>query len=253
MVRRLIIIIAILSLAGPMSGQRQAGTALAADWKEVHTLTRHQEIYWKRLQQKGFGQAFARAIVAPELLRFSQLRNKLEGIALQVMYIHFGKDYADFSIGPFQVKPSFAERVEKDLGNRYRHLFPGGREGRVNRLKSTGGQFLYLEAFLMLMERKYGARKWPSEKEKLRFYATAYNCGYWFTESYIRKMMGRSHYKTNELSTASYNYADIALEYYLYALKKETHDTAYSDDLAGTGSNLRVRNGQHPALQGNPY
>lgn len=81
-------------------------------------------------------------------------------------------------------------------------------------LNSIAGQILYLRCFLQLMDHKYARKKWRSGEEKLRFYATAYNCGYWHPESYIEGMMQRQHYKTTALSTDRYNYAEVALYYY---------------------------------------
>jgi len=55
------------------------------------------------------------SIVFPELIRFNAIQDKIETFALQSLYVKYGKDYANFSVGPFQVKPSFAESLEKDF------------------------------------------------------------------------------------------------------------------------------------------
>ena len=58
---------------------------------------------------------FAIAIVFPELVRYSALRDKIEISILKTLYINLGEEYADFSVGPFQMKPSFAESVTESI------------------------------------------------------------------------------------------------------------------------------------------
>ncbi len=57
---------------------------------------------------------FARAIVFPETVRYSFLQNQAEIAGLMVLYVKYGSAYADFSVGRFQMKPSFAEQIEHD-------------------------------------------------------------------------------------------------------------------------------------------
>ena len=52
------------------------------------------------------------AILFPELIRYSVYKDFFETQALELLYIDYGKKTADFSIGRFQMKPSFAEAVE---------------------------------------------------------------------------------------------------------------------------------------------
>ena len=56
--------------------------------------------------------AFMQAIVFPELMLYNSVKDDIESESLRVLYVQFGKAYADFSVGPFQMKPSFAEEVE---------------------------------------------------------------------------------------------------------------------------------------------
>ena len=51
-------------------------------------------------------------IVFPEMVRYSKYRDFLETKFLEILYIQYGKQYADFSIGKFQMKPSFIEEME---------------------------------------------------------------------------------------------------------------------------------------------
>ena len=66
------------------------------------------------------------AVVFPEIVRYSAIRDKIEITLLKALYINLGEDYADFSIGQFQMKPSFAEALHKKapmLKGRLRKLF----------------------------------------------------------------------------------------------------------------------------------
>jgi hypothetical protein len=52
---------------------------------------------------------FALSVIFPELIRYSSISDFIEVKALEVLYVQYGKDYSDFSIGLFQMKPEFAE------------------------------------------------------------------------------------------------------------------------------------------------
>jgi len=56
-----------------------------------------------------------KAIVFPELIRYNSIQDKIETFALESLYIQEGRTYANFSIGRFQIKPSFAENIEIDV------------------------------------------------------------------------------------------------------------------------------------------
>ena len=53
------------------------------------------------------------SIIFPEIVRYSALRDKVEISLLKTLYVNLGEDYADFSIGQFQMKPSFAEAIRR--------------------------------------------------------------------------------------------------------------------------------------------
>lgn len=132
-----------------------------------------------------------KAIVFPELIRYNKFFNAIEIESLKYLYVSEGKDYADFSVGYFQMKPSFGEMVEKDgltmLPKRY--LPTSGwsaaqtdneesRRARVIRLSNTADQLLYLCAFYKLCENRFKGSKFGGQVEKLRLFATCYNAGY---------------------------------------------------------------------------
>jgi hypothetical protein len=182
-------------------------TAKAKHWMQQETER------WEALRKQGHDPLFAKAIIYPELMRYSQFRDQFETIALQVLYIQFGSAYADFSIGPFQMKPSFASRLdalpETELD----------RKKRIAALTTIDGQFDYLSHFLAAMDKRCAKMRWASAAEKLRFYAAAYNAGFHRSTAGIVEIAGRAKFKLSEWSNRSYKYTDLALAFYQQELQ----------------------------------
>jgi hypothetical protein len=172
------------------------------------------------LIKAGINPDFAISIVFPELIRYSSILNFAETSALKTLYIQYGKDHIDFSIGYFQMKPSFAEEIEK-YANTMASLevydisdTPEARKKRIRRLDSLDGQLKYLILFIKIMERKTENNNFVTQSEKLKYFATAYNCGFTNTESHIIKMITQKHFTTHffaDENTIYYCYADIAV------------------------------------------
>jgi len=167
----------------------------------------------------------ALAVVFPELIRFSALQDSIEVRGLKVLYVQYGREYMNFSVGRFQMKPSFAERLEAD----YNRLFgaaerraiglppfemgdtPALREQRVLRLDDLAWQVRYLRLFMDAMAVRYGKTAFSGVEDRLRFYATAYNAGYTSGEASLRQLMTRRWFHTSLLPPkTTYNYADVA-------------------------------------------
>jgi len=164
------------------------------------------------------------AIVAPEFTQYSYLSNKLETYSLKVLYVQFGKSYSDFSIGCFQMKPSFIELLEKtiaadeNLKPKYDScLFvnPDEREARVariDRLNTIEWQIFYLTVFCDILQKRFNNLTFSTTDEKLRFYATAYNCGFHKTEQKIKETEQKALFP--HFSTQKFKYSDIAVWFF---------------------------------------
>lgn len=171
----------------------------------------------------------ALAVVFPEILRFRALEDEIQVRALKVLYVQYGQKYANFSIGHFQMKPTFAEQVERD----YNLLFsedeksvagipafesgvtPKLRKERVLRLDDLRWEVSYLRLFVMVMDKLYGKLYFANDFEKLRFYATAYNAGYAQGEKLLRKKMEVRGFHIQLLFAGTrYNYGDVAVYYF---------------------------------------
>ncbi len=164
-----------------------------------------------------------KAVVFPELLRYSMFRNIFETKFLEVLYVKHGTEGADFSIGRFQMKPSFAETIERHI-----KVFPNAaafkykatakneiRAERICRLSDTEWQIQYLNAFYQILEKRWGEEFPQSVNEQVLLLATAYNRGMLNTPTTLKK-----HYKLkafpygNSYLGEQYSYAEIALDYF---------------------------------------
>jgi hypothetical protein len=185
------------------------------------------------LHARGISPTFAEAIVFPEVIRYSAIRDMVEMHGLITLYVQYGSAYSDFSVGRFQMKPSFALQVEKDaklltaskeaiLNSLDTSDTPKARLERIQRLNSETWQIQYLIGFIDIMDHIYGNTFSADIAGKLKFFATAYNCGYTKPEPVIRKKMKEKHFHTALLrSDVCYNYGDIALDF--YNQKKDSH------------------------------
>ena len=176
------------------------------------------------------------AIIYPELLRYNYLKDFFETSSLELIYVNYGSKAADFSIGHFQMKPSFAEKIEnyilkhKQSLNAYKSLNmnksfgkKAQRKIRVQRLKNLYWQLLYLQAFIDVCIHKYPCLKKESRKNKLRFLASSYNIGINYSFNEIKRRSSFNFFPFG----SSYNgnqfcYADISYAYYISKTKKKS-------------------------------
>jgi hypothetical protein len=171
---------------------------------------------------------FIKSIVFPEVMRFDALKDDIETESLRTLYVQLGNEYANFSIGLFQMKPSFAEQVEIKA----KQLLPGGiynelqlhytaatEEGiraiRVDRLQDAEWQMVYLTAFICICNKIYGHKIFNNDIEKLQWYATVYNAGFDKTGAYITKKIKQDNfYLAQQMPGKKFKYAAIAAWYY---------------------------------------
>ena len=84
------------------------------DWDDaVRFVKVHHEEWQQEFDLFDVDSRVAEAIVFPELIRYSMWQDEIERAAVNGLYVTKGRDGADFSIGRFQMKPSFAEDVEQ--------------------------------------------------------------------------------------------------------------------------------------------
>jgi len=199
----------------------------AGNYQQAFKLLQTEKGIDSIIRSHGFNSKQVTAIVFPELIRYNSIRDKIETFALETLYIQYGKEYANFSVGEFQIKPSFAEMIEIDFLKKFgekeslRHFQikasdtiqnQENRMKRLKRIKSKTGMIHYLCLFWKVMNGKYPT--WKSEEEKIKFLATAYNCGYWKSRKEIESFQSRKFFHTGlSIISTKYNYADIAWYY----------------------------------------
>ena len=183
---------------------------------------KHPEVYSELRKTLSPGEAkIAMSIVAPELSRYSVYSDKVETGMLKVFYISRG--LSDFSIGAFQMKPNFAEKLEREVsgdtmllrsfsellivGNTVREK----RYERICRLSSLKWQVKYLSAFIQIAIKKTAGISFASDKERVLYWATLYNGGLHLTPDDVEKhkrLKGFPHFSKR------FNYAEVSLEFY---------------------------------------
>ncbi|MBR0111062.1 MAG: hypothetical protein IJM00_02320 [Bacteroidales bacterium] len=185
----------------------------------------------------------AEAVVWPEMERYRRLKDYMETAANYGTYITTGGG-PDFSIGLFQMKPSFIEALEKawmrsGLARKYELWFDTAdnataRRIRITRLMKEEWQVIYLGVFLRLLYHSYGSYDKQGEwvqagletlppEEQVRLAATAYNRGcVWPAAGYgdldrLRAHADEKHFHYALIPSAAterYCYAELALAHY---------------------------------------
>ena len=197
------------------------------DWNKALTFESENKSWMEPLlAENGIPYPVAIAVIFPELVRYSALRDKMEITVLKALYINLGDEYANFSIGRFQMKPSFAWMIREQsavfIGRKSGSLFKQEhknddirdyRKKIIEDLEDPQTQFNYLIAFLKICEKKYRLNR-KDESGKIRFLSTAYNYGIDKTATRIDSMINRKFFNTKLFSTENYSYADVSIYWY---------------------------------------
>lgn len=199
-----------------------------SDWTAAERFVSNHHTEWKQeFDLFGVDSRMAEAIVFPELIRYSMWQDEIERAAVNGLYVTKGRAGANFSIGRFQMKPSFAEEVEhawnaSPLAKEYGFSFNladnnEARRSRIRRLSNMQGQCRYLAIFIRLLQQRHPQLSDLSAKEQLRFLATAYNRSFSASWQSLCKMLLERHFHTDVIKTHHtqlYAYAEIAVSYY---------------------------------------
>lgn len=209
-----------------------------SDWTKAVTFeTENRDWIEPLLKKHNISYPLAIAIVFPELVRYSALRDKMETTLLKTLYVNLGEYYANFSIGQLQMKPSFAESIRKQapsvLSRRSGINFmdetefsdiKNYRKSIVTDLEDPKIQFRYLIAFIKICEKRYKTNK-MDDLTRIKFLATSYNYGIDKSIDQVNNMIDRKFYNTKLFKTENYSYSDVSVFWYRqYILQKETED-----------------------------
>jgi len=197
------------------------------DWKKASEFEKENRLWIEPLICKyNISYPLAISIIFPELVRYSALRDKMEITLLKTLYVNLGADYANFSIGVLQMKPSFAESIREQAamiaGELPDIVFAQSsefediiafRKSIVKDLEDSKTEINYLIAFLKICEKKFRVRN-GDELSYIRFLATAYNYGINKTAAEIDNMSGKKFFNAKLFKTENYSYADVAVFWY---------------------------------------
>jgi hypothetical protein len=197
------------------------------DWKKAEAFEKENRSWIKPLLEKNhISYPLAMSIVFPEMVRYSALRDKMEISVLKTLYVNLGEEYADFSIGIFQMKPSFAETIREEssqyLGSRAGIKFKKTadyedikefRKSIIRDLEDQEGQVIYLISFIRICEKKFNLYR-LNDSSLIKFLATAYNYGIDKTPNQIVNMTNKKFFSTKIIRSETYCYADVSVFWY---------------------------------------
>jgi hypothetical protein len=208
------------------SRQPDYKTIFGKDWNKAEQFLSENEAWMKQMASRyRISYPLVVAVIFPELVRYSAIRDKIEITLLKTLYINLGSEYSDFSIGPFQMKPSFAEFIcskaetlRAEPGNWFRRRVHKEntwefRKSIVMDLENADTQFLYLAAFIKICERNYNLEE-SDETEKVKILSSAYNCGPDKSLEKVKEMADRKFFNTKLYKTENYSYSDVSLYWY---------------------------------------
>jgi len=187
--------------------------------------------------QSAFGklsapELFALSIGAPEVSRYEEIRDLLETEILEIAYVDHGLVAFDFSIGHFQMKPSFVERLEREIHSRcelqdylwltkFTHCdLQQIRKTRIERISSPDFILGYLLAF-----EQYCRLTFPinnlSYSSQLKFIATAYNLGFDKSKEEILKYQPKKYFPYGaQFEGEQHAFADLSWAIYQHLIRQ---------------------------------
>lgn len=230
--------LALITLSVPAFSQYSGADSL---------MSKYRESIVSASERMAVDPLIVESIVYPEVMRYSALRDEIETSLVNGMYVKFGSSQGDFSIGIFQMKPSFVEKLERrwnladslpadaelyfNTMNRTEYV----RQNRIRKMSSIMGQCVYAAVFVKLMDYYYFSGKETNytPEERVKLMATAYNRGVEWpsknptaaeptTLEQLKSFSQRKTFHTDMMATpfTKYlNYGDLAVEHYNFLLK----------------------------------
>ena len=224
-IERILLLLVLFMLGSTTAFSIDYRKVFGSDWTEAERFASAHHDEWKQeFDLFNVDARLAEAIVFPELIRYSMWQDEIERAAVNGLYVSKGRDGADFSIGRFQMKPSFAEEVEQawnisPLAKEYGFSFNladnnEARRPRIRRLSTMQGQCRYLAIFIRLQQQRHPQLSQLTLKDQVCLLSTAYNRSFTASWNNLKKMQHERHFHTDVIRTRStryYSYADIAV------------------------------------------
>jgi len=197
-------------------------------WTDARQYVDGHHSEWTHIfEEFGIDSRIAEAIVFPELIRYNRWHDQLEKAAVNGLYVTRGTTGANFSVGRFQMKPSFAEEVEQAwnrsrLSSDYGFVFnlqanSEARRSRIRRLSDVEGQCRYLSLFILLQFERLPQLRTLNSERQVAFLATLYNSSFSASWTALQRLIKQSRFHTDIIPTKLteyYSYSDIAVAAY---------------------------------------
>ena len=222
---KLFFCLVVLATTPPSHAQEDYKKIFGRDYEQAAAFLAKEKWIGERINGYGLPVDEVLAVVFPELIRFNSIQDKIEVLALESLYIQYGKSYANFSIGRFQIKPSFVEMLEnKILESKspiavWLKLTPSdtvqnesNRHKRLQKMKRLESAVDYVCAFYAWTEKTQSY--WPNLETKIKYLATAYNAGFYLPENEIKKLQNKKFFHVGWVPTKKFCYADVSWCYY---------------------------------------
>lgn len=167
------------------------------------------------------------SVVFPEIVRHSRFKDFFETAAIEYGYVQGGRQVANYSIGSFQMRPSFVEDLEQYAQQTKLHKLYDQLRGfvsdtpreirkeRVERLRTLYWQMFYLYSFFRIAHQITPVKKFTSPEKYLRYMASLYNYGLTRNTKAIHAWSRVKAFPMGSSFTGKqYSYAEVALFFF---------------------------------------
>lgn len=207
--------------------------AFGKEWKKAAQRIEEHRPQWQEIFESLDADVLeCEAIIFPEQLRYSRLQNGMEEGATIALYVKGGTQAANFSVGYFQMKPSFVEEIEaawmkSPLRHKYKLYFDlrdsqSSRQKRLERLLDEQWQCVYLGMFYRLVRERIPELEKLSGRERVLLMATAYNRDFDASLEQLQLMREDYLFHTDIFpseNTEYYSYGEISAQWYSEIVK----------------------------------
>lgn len=213
------------------SGSLNPAEYFGESFSEAVTFYKTNHSYYQQFFRSfGVDPKLAAAVVFPETIRYSRFRDFFETTALELAYVNGGKEASDFSIGRFQMKPSFVEGLEQAVAGdtiRYAQFAEivayddctterATRKTRVARLQQFRWQVLYLACFVTIATNRFSDQIKANRCETLRILSSAYNLGLNARYADLLRVSQVKSFPYGNPLNGRFSYYDVANYFYQY-------------------------------------
>jgi len=194
--------------------------------KAAKFLNTYNDIFRKAEEKYGISKNELFSIISPEFVVYNEKRDLIETRAAEFLYAKFGSVYGDFSIGFFQMKPKFVEKIIKEILQDTTYFsdflfiaeFPDESNKNsiiINRIKDIYWSVDFLSAFYKVAMKKYPEINKLPEKDRIRYLASAYNLGIPDNFSLVKEWIYVEKFPNDFISRSKFSYANSAWEIFV--------------------------------------